>query len=61
MKSKRCIHKFKDEGCIKATALAVSPNGLYLACGYVYNTSLYECRIVLDKKREDLECQSSFV
>jgi U3 small nucleolar RNA-associated protein 18 len=36
MKSKRCIHKFKDEGCIKATALAVSPNGLYIACGYVF-------------------------
>lgn len=33
MSSRKCIHKFIDEGCIAGTALAVSPNDQFLATG----------------------------
>lgn len=29
----RCLHRFVDEGCIQGTAINVSSNGQYLACG----------------------------
>lgn len=29
----RCMHKFRDEGCIKGTAVAMSPDGGYIATG----------------------------
>ncbi|XP_056262279.1 U3 small nucleolar RNA-associated protein 18 homolog [Pseudoliparis swirei] len=32
MRSSRCVNRFTDEGCVKATAIAASPNGQYLAC-----------------------------
>lgn len=32
-RSRRCVHKFRDDGCIKGTAIALSPNEQYLACG----------------------------
>lgn len=31
--SARCVHRFSDDGCVKATSIAASPNGQYLACG----------------------------
>lgn len=33
MKSKRCKHKFRDEGCLKGTCIDVSKDGRYVACG----------------------------
>lgn len=33
MNSRRCIHKFRDEGCLTATTLAASRDGRYFACG----------------------------
>ncbi|XP_046854395.1 U3 small nucleolar RNA-associated protein 18 homolog [Xenia sp. Carnegie-2017] len=33
LKTRKCLHKFKDEGCIRCTSLAVSPCGQYVACG----------------------------
>lgn len=33
MKSRRCLHRFNDHGCISGTALAASPNGQLLATG----------------------------
>lgn len=33
MNTRRCVHKFRDEGCLKSTSLAVSKDGQYLACG----------------------------
>ena len=33
MNTRDCIHKFIDDGCIKGTSIAVSPNGQHLATG----------------------------
>ena len=33
VRQRRCRHVFVDEGCVKSTALAVSPNGQFVACG----------------------------
>uniref|UniRef100_A0A8C2ZNP1 U3 small nucleolar RNA-associated protein 18 homolog n=1 Tax=Cyclopterus lumpus TaxID=8103 RepID=A0A8C2ZNP1_CYCLU len=33
MRSSRCVNRFTDEGCVKGTSIAASPNGQYLACG----------------------------
>ncbi|XP_022086184.1 U3 small nucleolar RNA-associated protein 18 homolog [Acanthaster planci] len=33
MKTRDCIHKFVDDGCIKGTTISVSRDGQYLACG----------------------------
>ncbi|KAL9971505.1 hypothetical protein ACROYT_G017676 [Oculina patagonica] len=33
MNARRCVHKFRDEGCLKSTSLAASKDGQYLACG----------------------------
>ncbi|KAG7219075.1 hypothetical protein INR49_019349 [Caranx melampygus] len=33
MRSSRCVNRFTDDGCVKATSIAASPNGQYLACG----------------------------
>nr|XP_014430082.1 U3 small nucleolar RNA-associated protein 18 homolog [Pelodiscus sinensis] len=33
VKSRRCINRFTDEGCLRGTCLAVSKNGQYVACG----------------------------
>ncbi|XP_038057901.1 U3 small nucleolar RNA-associated protein 18 homolog [Patiria miniata] len=47
MKSRECIHKFVDEGCIKGTTISVSRGGQYLACGShsgvvnIYDSSQY--------------------
>ncbi|KAG1709162.1 U3 small nucleolar RNA-associated protein 18 [Nymphon striatum] len=39
-----CYHKFYDDGCIYGTALSLSPNNQYLACGSgivnIYDTSM---------------------
>ena len=29
----RCLHRMVDEGCIRGTAISISANGQYLACG----------------------------
>lgn len=48
MNARACVHKFVDDGCIRGTALAVSPTQQYLACGSssgvvnIYNTSNLE-------------------
>ncbi|KJE95480.1 WD-repeat protein 50, variant [Capsaspora owczarzaki ATCC 30864] len=31
--SRQCTHRFVDEGCVHGTAIAVSPNNKYIACG----------------------------
>ncbi|XP_029456528.1 LOW QUALITY PROTEIN: U3 small nucleolar RNA-associated protein 18 homolog [Rhinatrema bivittatum] len=33
VKSRQCVHRFTDEGCLHGTCIAVSKNGQYLACG----------------------------
>jgi len=33
MRTRDCIHKFYDDGCVKSTSIALSPNQQYLACG----------------------------
>jgi len=33
LKSRSCVQKFCDEGCIAGTSIAASPNGRLLACG----------------------------
>nr|XP_056713192.1 U3 small nucleolar RNA-associated protein 18 homolog [Euleptes europaea] len=33
VKSRRCLHRFTDEGCLRGTSIAVSKNGQYVACG----------------------------
>ncbi|KAM4535272.1 U3 small nucleolar RNA-associated protein 18 homolog [Fundulus diaphanus] len=33
MSSSRCVSRFTDDGCVKATSIAASLNGRYLACG----------------------------
>uniref|UniRef100_UPI00398EFFB0 U3 small nucleolar RNA-associated protein 18 homolog n=1 Tax=Pristiophorus japonicus TaxID=55135 RepID=UPI00398EFFB0 len=33
VKSRKCLHRFIDEGCLKGTCIAVSRNGQYVACG----------------------------
>lgn len=33
IRNKGCFHSFTDDGCTVGTALAVSPNGKYVACG----------------------------
>ncbi|XP_054463843.1 U3 small nucleolar RNA-associated protein 18 homolog [Anoplopoma fimbria] len=33
MRSSRCVNRFTDEGCVRGTSIAASPNGHYLACG----------------------------
>uniref|UniRef100_A0A671W2L4 U3 small nucleolar RNA-associated protein 18 homolog n=1 Tax=Sparus aurata TaxID=8175 RepID=A0A671W2L4_SPAAU len=33
MRSSRCVNRFTDDGCVKGTSIAASPNGRYLACG----------------------------
>lgn len=48
MQSRRCVHKFVDDGCITGTAIAISSTQQYLACGSnsgvvnVYDTSKLE-------------------
>lgn len=31
--SRRCVHRFTDEGCVVGRKVGVSPDGQYLACG----------------------------
>ena len=31
--TRRCVHKFVDDGCIAGTCIAMSPTRQYLACG----------------------------
>ena len=33
IRSRDCIHRFTDEGCVKGTTLGVSPNGQFIATG----------------------------
>ncbi|XP_074552705.1 U3 small nucleolar RNA-associated protein 18 homolog [Halichoeres trimaculatus] len=33
MRSSRCLNRFTDNGCVKATSITASRNGRYLACG----------------------------
>ncbi|XP_054833150.1 U3 small nucleolar RNA-associated protein 18 homolog [Eublepharis macularius] len=33
VKSRRCLSRFTDEGCLRGTCIAVSKNGQYVACG----------------------------
>jgi len=48
MNTRRCVHKFVDDGCITGTALAMAPTQQYLACGSssgvvnLYDTSKLE-------------------
>ncbi|XP_076359580.1 U3 small nucleolar RNA-associated protein 18 homolog wicked [Tachypleus tridentatus] len=48
MNSRLCVHRFYDEGCVKGSSLAVSPNQQYLAAGSdtgvvnIYETSNLE-------------------
>ncbi|XP_064609745.1 U3 small nucleolar RNA-associated protein 18 homolog [Liolophura sinensis] len=43
MNTRDCVHRFVDDGCMKGTSLATSPNGQYLACGsYSGVVNVYE-------------------
>uniref|UniRef100_A0A3P8SFI7 U3 small nucleolar RNA-associated protein 18 homolog n=1 Tax=Amphiprion percula TaxID=161767 RepID=A0A3P8SFI7_AMPPE len=33
LRSSRCMNKFSDDGCVRASSIAAAPNGQYLACG----------------------------
>ena len=33
MNTRSCVHKFTDDGCLTSTALSVSKDGQYVACG----------------------------
>ncbi|XP_016109083.1 U3 small nucleolar RNA-associated protein 18 homolog isoform X2 [Sinocyclocheilus grahami] len=33
VQSSKCLKKFPDDGCVRGTSLALSRDGLYLACG----------------------------
>lgn len=33
LRSSRCLNRFTDDGCVKSTSMAASPNGRYLATG----------------------------
>ena len=33
MSTRRCVNCFVDEGCIRGTTIAISPNSGYVACG----------------------------
>ncbi|XP_072530820.1 U3 small nucleolar RNA-associated protein 18 homolog [Salminus brasiliensis] len=33
VRSSKCVNKFVDDGCVRGTSLAVSRDGLYVACG----------------------------
>ena len=33
LRQRSCMHAFVDEGCIRSTSLALSPNDEYVACG----------------------------
>ncbi|XP_061471980.1 U3 small nucleolar RNA-associated protein 18 homolog isoform X2 [Rhineura floridana] len=33
VKSRRCLNRFTDEGCLRGTSIAVSKNNQYVACG----------------------------
>ncbi|GFS96491.1 u3 small nucleolar RNA-associated protein 18 homolog [Nephila pilipes] len=57
MSSRKCIHKFVDEGCITGTSIALSPNDQFLATGSdsgvvnVYdNSTLYDTSSPQPKK-----------
>jgi U3 small nucleolar RNA-associated protein 18 len=48
----RCLHRFVDEGCIQGTALTISPNDQYFACGSESGiVNVYDYQSVL-KNRE---------
>uniref|UniRef100_A0A672H219 U3 small nucleolar RNA-associated protein 18 homolog n=1 Tax=Salarias fasciatus TaxID=181472 RepID=A0A672H219_SALFA len=33
LRSSRCVNRFTDDGCVRSTSIAASPNGHFLACG----------------------------
>ncbi len=33
IRSRDCVHRFIDEGCVRGTTLGVSPNGQFIAAG----------------------------
>lgn len=33
LRSSRCMNRFTDDGCVRSTSIAASPNGHFLACG----------------------------
>uniref|UniRef100_A0A8C1FT64 UTP18 small subunit processome component n=2 Tax=Cyprinus carpio TaxID=7962 RepID=A0A8C1FT64_CYPCA len=39
VQSSKCLKKFADDGCVRGTSLALSRDGLYLACGSIYRVS----------------------
>ena len=45
MNTRRCVHKFRDEGCLKSTTLSASRDGQYLACGWVSFPLVHECNV----------------
>ena len=43
MNTRSCVHKFRDEGCLKSTTLAASRDGQFLACGWVCDEFFSPC------------------
>ena len=39
MNTRSCVHKFRDDGCLTGTSLAVSRDGQYVACGWVEHST----------------------
>jgi len=47
MSSRKCIHKFTDEGCITGTSIALSPNDQFLATGSDSGiVNIYDCSAI---------------
>ncbi|XP_078240370.1 U3 small nucleolar RNA-associated protein 18 homolog isoform X2 [Pogona vitticeps] len=36
VKSRRCVNRFTDEGCLQGTSIAISRNSQYVACGFIF-------------------------
>ncbi|XP_071951032.1 U3 small nucleolar RNA-associated protein 18 homolog isoform X2 [Antedon mediterranea] len=52
LQSRTCQHRFVDDGCVKGTSIAVSPNNMYLACGsYSGVVNIYDHHDCLSKTR----------
>ncbi|KAJ3272498.1 U3 snoRNP protein [Terramyces sp. JEL0728] len=48
LKTKECVHKFTDEGCVKATIIAISPDDKWIAVGSsVGVVNLYDTKSAL--------------
>ncbi|XP_055651643.1 U3 small nucleolar RNA-associated protein 18 homolog [Falco peregrinus] len=51
VRSRKCLHKFEDEGCLEGKCIAVSKNNQYVACGSASGVvNLYTTDVCLREK-----------